>query len=110
MSILKPVDHQNIALRLIGMATCTPEHITQLAQAHNLPVSLTDMRRACDELATQEFAGRLPGNRFTLTTWGIMELPDVPLLTSYHLPCDDERADREASMIVAIEGDRHDAQ
>lgn len=110
MSILKPVDHQNIALRLLARTSaCDPQHLTVLAQAYKLSVSLHQMRVACDELVTQQFAARVPYG-YRLTADGDRELADVPLLTSYHLPCDDERADREASMIVAIEGDRHDAQ
>lgn len=85
MSILKPIDHQNIVLRLLARtAPCDPQHIATLAQAYKLPVSLHQVRVACDELCEQQFVARTI-NGYRLTTWGECELPAVPLLESYYI-------------------------
>lgn len=85
MSILKPIDHQNIVLRLLARsAACDAQHLATLAQAHKLPVSLHQVRVACDELCEQQFVSRtITGYR--LTTHGECELPAVPLLESYYV-------------------------
>ncbi|AYF32309.1 hypothetical protein CUU95_00015 [Vreelandella alkaliphila] len=45
MSILKPVDHQNIVLRLLARsAACDAQHIATLAHSYKLPVSLHQVR------------------------------------------------------------------
>lgn len=85
MSILKPVDHQNIVLRLLARsAACDAQHIATLAQAYKLPVSLHQIRVACDALCDQQFVCRAI-NGYRLTTWGECELPAVPLLESYYI-------------------------
>ena len=85
MSALKPIDHQNIVLRLLARsASCDAQHLATLAHAHKLPVSLHQVRVACDELCEQQFVARtITGYR--LTTHGECELPDVPLLESYYI-------------------------
>jgi hypothetical protein len=85
MSSLKLIDHQNIAIRLLGMSSSSPAHLTALAHAHKLPVSLHQIRVACDALVEQQFAGRAPGHAYRLTAWGETELPAVPLLESYYI-------------------------
>lgn len=84
MPTLKPIDHQNIVLRLLARtAPSDPQHIATLAHAHRLPVSLHQVRVACDELCEQQFVARtIQGYR--LTTWGECEVPAVPLLESYY--------------------------
>ncbi|UQI42503.1 hypothetical protein [Vreelandella venusta] len=83
MSILNPVDHQNIVLRLLARsAACDVQHIATLAQAYKLPVSMHQIRVACDELVAQRFVGRTPYG-YRLTTCGERELPALPLLESY---------------------------
>ena len=38
MPSLKPIDHQNIVLRLLARsASCDAQHLTALAHAHKLP-------------------------------------------------------------------------
>ena len=38
MSILKPIDHQNIVLRLLARSSaCDAQHLATLAQAYKLP-------------------------------------------------------------------------
>ncbi len=85
MPSLKPIDHQNIVLRLLSRsAACDAQHLATLAQAHKLPVSLHQVRVACDELCEQQFVARtITGYR--LTTHGECELPAVPLLESYYI-------------------------
>ena len=85
MPSLKPIDHQNIVLRLLARsASCDAQHLTALAHAHKLPVSLHQVRLACDDLCEQQFVARtIQGYR--LTTWGECELPSVPLLESYYV-------------------------
>ena len=84
MSILKPIDHQNIVIRLLGMTSCNAPHLTTLAHAHKLPVSLHEIRVACDALVEQQFVERAPGHAYRLTAFGTVELPAVPLLESYY--------------------------
>lgn len=84
MPTLKPVDHKNIVIRLLGMATCNAAHLTTLAHSHRLPVSLHQIRVACDALVEQEFVERAPGHAYRLTAAGTVELPAVPLLESYY--------------------------
>lgn len=84
MCTLKPIDHQNIVLRLLGMSSSNPQHLTVLAHAHNLPVSLHQIRVACDALLEQQFTERADGYAYRLTPWGETELPAVPLLESYY--------------------------
>lgn len=85
MPSLKPVDHQNIVLRLLARSSaCDAQHLATLAQAYKLPVSLHQVRVACDDLCEQQFVSRtIKGYR--LTTWGECELPAVPLLESYYI-------------------------
>lgn len=85
MSTLNPIDHQNIILRLLARsAACDAQHLATLAHAYKLPVSLHQVRVACDELVTQQFVARtIKGYR--LTTYGRCELPAVPLLESYYI-------------------------
>lgn len=84
MSTLKPIDHQNIVLRLLARtAASDAQHLATLAQAYKLPVSLHQIRVACDELVAQRFVGRTPYG-YRLTTWGERELPALPLLESYY--------------------------
>ena len=84
MITLNPIDHQNIVLRLLARsAACDAHHVATLAQAYKLPISLHQVRVACDELVAQRFVGRTPYG-YRLTTWGERELPDVPLLESYY--------------------------
>lgn len=83
MPTLKPVDHQNIVLRLLARSlTCDAQHLAALAHAHNLPVSLHQVRVACDELCAQRFAVRTNGG-YRLAPRGQRELPALPLLESY---------------------------
>ncbi|MGP9696201.1 hypothetical protein ACT3UG_01180 [Halomonas sp. AOP27-A1-34] len=84
MSVLKPVDHQNIVIRLLGMSSSNPAHLTALAHSYKLPVSLHEIRVACDALVEQEFVERAPGFAYRLTAFGTFELPAVPLLESYY--------------------------
>lgn len=84
MPTLKPVDHQNIVIRLLGMTSCNAPHLATLAHAHKLPVSLHEIRVACDALVEQEFVERAPGHAYRLTAFGTVELPAVPLLESYY--------------------------
>lgn len=85
MSILKPIDHQNIVLRLLARsAACDAQHIATLAHAYKLPVSLHQVRVACDELVTQQFVARTIKG-YQLTTHGECELPALPLLESYYI-------------------------
>ncbi|MGO3214791.1 MAG: hypothetical protein ACTIJ4_01675 [Halomonas sp.] len=59
MKPLEPIDHQNIVLRLLARtAPCGPKHLTTLAHSYNLPVSLHQVRVACDALVSQEFCTR----------------------------------------------------
>jgi len=81
---LNPIDHQNIVLRLLGMSSSNPAHLTTLAHAYKLPVSLHEIRVACDALVEQEFVERAPGFAYRLTAFGTVELPAVPLLESYY--------------------------
>ena len=92
MSALKPIDHQNIVLRLLARsAACDAQHLTALAHAHKLPVSLHQARVACDALVEQQFVARtITGYR--LTTHGECELPAVPLLESYYVTDTDRGA------------------
>ena len=84
MSILKPIDHQNIVLRLLARsAACDAQHIATLAQAYKLPVSLHQIRVACDELCEQQFVARTI-HGYRLSYWGARELPALPLLESYY--------------------------
>ncbi|MBS3670176.1 hypothetical protein [Vreelandella boliviensis] len=84
MSVLKPIDHQNIVIRLLGMSSSNPAHLTALAHSYKLPVSLHEIRVACDALVEQEFVERAPGFAYRLTAFGTVELPAVPLLESYY--------------------------
>lgn len=84
MSILNPIGHQNIVIRLLGLSSSNPAHLTALAHAHKLPVSLHEIRVACDALVEQEFVERAPGYAYRLTAFGTAELPAVPLLESYY--------------------------
>ena len=85
MSILKPIDHQNIVLRLLARsASCDAQYLTALAHAHKLPVSLHQVRVACDALCEQRFVGRTPYG-YRLTYQGERELSAVPLLESYYV-------------------------
>jgi len=85
MPSLKPIDHQNIVLRLLARSSaCDAQHLTTLAQAYKLPVSLHQVRVACDALVEQQFVARTI-HGYQLTTWGECELPAVPLLESYYL-------------------------
>lgn len=83
MPSLKPIDHQNIVLRLLSRtAASDAQHLATLAHAYKLPVSLHQIRVACDELVEQQFVARtIKGYR--LTTHGECELPALPLLESY---------------------------
>lgn len=85
MSTLNPIDHQNIVLRLLARsAACDAQRLATLAQAYKLPVSLHQVRVACDALVEQQFVARtITGYR--LTTHGECELPGVPLLESYYI-------------------------
>lgn len=84
MSILKPIDHQNIVLCLLARsAACDAQHLTALAHAHKLPVSLHQVRVACDALVEQQFVARTIKG-YQLTTHGEREVPAVPLLESYY--------------------------
>ena len=86
MPTLKPIDHQNIVLRLLSRTgPSTPMHLVALSQAHNLPMSLHQTRVACDALVEQQFAERSAGYAYRLTAWGAEELPVVPLLGSYYV-------------------------
>lgn len=86
MPSLKPIDHQNIVLRLLARSSaCDAQHLTTLAQAHKLPVSLHQVRVACDELVEQRFVERCSGYAYRLTFYGARELPAVPLLESYYI-------------------------
>jgi len=85
MPTLKPIDHQNIVLRLLGMSSSNPSHLTALAHAHKLPVSLHEIRVACDALLEQQFVERAEGYAYRLTPFGTVELPAVPLLESYYM-------------------------
>lgn len=85
MPSLKPIDHQNIVLRLLARsASCDAQHLATLAQAYKLPISLHQVRLACDELVAQRFVWRTPYG-YRLTTWGERELPALPLLESYYV-------------------------
>ncbi|CDG54546.1 MULTISPECIES: hypothetical protein [Halomonadaceae] len=84
MPTLKPIDHQNIVLRLLGMSSSSPAHLTALAHSYKLPVSLHEIRVACDALVEQEFVERAPGYAYRLTAFGTVELPAVPLIESYY--------------------------
>lgn len=84
MSVLKPIDQQNIVIRLLGMSSSNPAHLTALAHSYKLPVSLQQIRVACDALVEQEFVERAPGHAYRLTASGTVELPAVPLLESYY--------------------------
>ena len=84
MPTLKPVDHQNIVLRLLGMSSSNPSHLTALAHAYKLPVSLHEIRIACDALLEQQCIERAGGYAYRLTAHGAVELPAVPLLESYY--------------------------
>lgn len=82
--MLNPIDHQNIVIRLLGMTSCNAAHLTTLAHSYNLPVSLHQVRVACDALVSQAFCTRgVLG--YQLTAWGEGELAAVPLLGSYDL-------------------------
>lgn len=93
MPKLKPIDHQNIVIRLLGMTSCNVPHLTTLAHAYKLPVSLHQIRVACDALLEQEFVERAPGYAYRLTTAGTIELPAVPLLESYYTTPDPSHSD-----------------
>lgn len=85
MPALNPIDHQNIVLRLLSRTgPSTTQHIATLAHAHNLPVSLHQVRVACDALVEQQFAQRSAGYAYRLTEDGARELPALPLLGSYY--------------------------
>lgn len=84
MPTLKPIDHQNIVLRLLGMSSCNPAHLTALAHAHKLPLSLHQIRVACDALLEEQFIERAGGDAYRLTAFGTVELPAVPLLEGYY--------------------------
>ncbi|MFI0472950.1 hypothetical protein ACGLWX_09570 [Halomonas sp. HMF6819] len=82
---LKPVDHQNIVLRLLTRTgPAAPEYLAQLAHDHGLPVSLHQIRVACDALVAEQYAAG-GGDRYRLTEFGARETLAVPLLGSYHL-------------------------
>jgi hypothetical protein len=84
MPSLKPIDHQNIVLRLLARtAASDAQHLSTLAHAYKLPVSLHQVRVACDELLDQNFVFRTPYG-YRLTTWGECEVPALPLLESYY--------------------------
>lgn len=86
MPTLKPIDHQNIVLRLLTTAgPAMPEYLTKLAHGLDLPVSLHQMRLACDALLNQQFVACGSG-RYRLTENGAREALFVPLLSSYALP------------------------
>lgn len=86
MPSLKPIDHQNIVLRLLARSTaCDAQHLATLAHAHKLPVSLHQVRVACDELVEKRFVERCSGYAYRLTVYGARELPALPLLESYYL-------------------------
>ncbi|WP_252109078.1 MULTISPECIES: hypothetical protein [unclassified Halomonas] len=83
--MLKPVDHQNIVLRLLLLTgPAAPEYLRQLAHDHGLPVSLHQIRVACDALVAEEYAAH-EGVGYRLTQCGVRETLAVPLLGSYHL-------------------------
>ncbi|MGM0825676.1 MAG: hypothetical protein ACQEUY_13265 [Pseudomonadota bacterium] len=84
MSALTPADHQNLVIRLLGMTSCNAPHLTTLAHDHKLPVSLHEIRVACDALVEQEFVEGAPGRAYRLTPLGETELPGVPELESYY--------------------------
>lgn len=86
MPSLKPIDHQNIVLRLLSRTgPSTTQHLAALAHAHKLPVSLHQVRVACDALVEQQFAERSSGYVYRLTVDGARELPALPLLGSYYI-------------------------
>ncbi|MDP4557931.1 hypothetical protein Q9247_09570 [Halomonas meridiana] len=84
MPSLKPIDHQNIVLRLLATAgPAQPEYLTKLAHGLDLPVSLHQLRLACDALVNQQLAA-LGAGRYRLTEDGAREALFVPLLGSYY--------------------------
>ena len=86
MPTLKPIDHQNIVLRLLARtAPSTPQYLSTLAQTYNLPLSLHQVRVAGDELVEQQLVERCPGYAYRLTVYGARELPALPLLESYYV-------------------------
>ncbi|WP_447896026.1 hypothetical protein [Vreelandella sp. GE22] len=83
--MLKPVDHQNIVLRLLTrMSPAAPERLLTLAQSQKLPLTLHQVRVACDALVDLQFAAR-SGDRYRLSDDGARETLAVPLLVSYRL-------------------------
>lgn len=85
MQALNPIDHQNIVMRLLSRTgPSTTQHLATLAHAHNLPVSLHQVRVACDALVEQQFAERSAGYAYRLTYDGAHELRTRPLLKSYY--------------------------
>ena len=104
MSTLKPIDHQNIVIRLLGMTSCNAAHLTTLAHSYKLPVSLHEIRVACDALVEQEFVERAPGHAYRLTAFGKVELPAVPLLESYYVESRHRTVCRAAGQRHVTEG------
>lgn len=84
--MLKPIDHQNIVIRLIGMSECTPTHITQLAHSWGLPVCCTDMAITCEHLRDESVLVRHPNGAYSLTGLGEVCLANTPPMERYYVP------------------------
>ena len=105
--MLKPIDHQNIVIRVIGMAALTPAHITLVAQSYGLPLNLDTIATTCHHLRDDSVLVRHPNGAFALTGLGEVCLANTPLIESYYVPASQEEIERNDAMLAAIQGDQH---
>lgn len=82
--MLKPIDHQNIVIRIIGMSACTPRHITTVAQSYGLDISLYTITSTCHFLCAERVLALQPNGVYALTGLGEICLPNTPMMDSYY--------------------------
>lgn len=107
MPMLKPVDHQNIMLRLIGIGSVTETYLVGRVHGYCLPLQLHDVRLACDALVSAGLARRTATGEVALTSAGSQERARVPMIAHY-VTCggaDTEAAERNDAMLIAIRGE-----
>ena len=105
--MLKPIDHQNITIRVIGTAALTPAHITLVAQSYGLTVNLDTIATTCHHLRDEAVLRRQPNGAYSLTGLGEVCLANTPPMERYYVPPFQEGAELNDDMLEAIQGDCH---
>lgn len=108
--MLKPIDHQNIVIRIIGFSALTPAHITLVAQSYGLPLNLDTIATTCHHLRDESVLKRQPSGAFALTGLGEVCLANTPPIDSYYVPSAQEEIERNDAMFAAIQGESHAPQ